>query len=340
MDSSNCPKLASTTERDMDLLFLEEFECSDEFVEWFLQKISQEIHFIKNAKVVNRKTIHSVTDDTGESDIVIDIECSLNGDTKSIKVLIENKIDAPFQKEQPERYQQRVQNELAKRKCDIGHCVLMAPQDYIESNSGSGIFDATVSYESVISYLKMRINSVTIELGRRFEHKIELLEQSIYKYRRGYTPVIDTDVTNFWKEYYSLANQRFPILKMKRPGDKPSEGHWIHFTQAITSPSPLPRCVIKHKLFQGSVDLEFADWGKHREVVESKISLMLAEKMIIKTTGKSLSISISTPSIDVKYNFNTQRDAIVVGLDAAYCLLSWFNHNADSLRKMAIESKL
>lgn len=339
MDSVDYPKLTSTTERDMDLLFLEEFECSDEFVKWFLQSISENISFPKNVEITNRKALHSITDDTGESDIVLDIKCNIDGYSKSVRLLIENKIDASFQEEQPERYQQRVQKELTKGIYDKCYCVLMAPNDYITSNIGSNIFDATISYETVIDHLKLRIKTVSKELGCRFQHKIELLEQSIYKYRRGYTFVVNIDVTNFWQAYYSLATQKYPILKMKKPGSKPSEGRWIHFTDALNPPPPLPRCVIKHKLYQGKVDLEFAGWEKYQKLIETRISALLMKNMRVIDAGKSMAISIPTPSIDVKSDFGKQREGIAIGLDAAYCLMNWFNHNIVTLQGIAEEFK-
>ena len=75
---------ADVTEHDMDLLFLEEFVCSDEFLKLFTQQIG-----VTNARVLS---VHSSLTDVvlGESDITVVLE----SDGKRIALLIENKIDA------------------------------------------------------------------------------------------------------------------------------------------------------------------------------------------------------------------------------------------------------
>ena len=69
------------TEHDMDMLFLEEFACSEEFLRIFTDRVG-----VSNAQVVS---VHSSKTDIylGESDMTVIIESS----GKQIGLLIEDK---------------------------------------------------------------------------------------------------------------------------------------------------------------------------------------------------------------------------------------------------------
>ena len=95
MELDDYPVFSFTTERDMDFLFIEEFQCSDDFTNWFFQKISEEIPSLKVVDVDNREVSHSVMKTgkgSGESDIVLNFK----NNNKIIRILIENKISAQF----------------------------------------------------------------------------------------------------------------------------------------------------------------------------------------------------------------------------------------------------
>ena len=217
MDLDKYPVLSFTTERDMDLLFVEEFRCSDDFVNWFLTSISEEIPNLKDISLTGREVFHSVMKTgkvSGESDIVLDLKYNVIGHDKIIRILIEDKIDAQFQQDQPGRYKLRTQNEIEDGDCDESYCVLIAPNEYLESTKGVDSFDSTLSYESVIEFFDSQINNAEKELLCRYLHKKEIIEQSINKYRRGYSPDIDVNVTDFWQKYYQLANEKYPELRL------------------------------------------------------------------------------------------------------------------------------
>lgn len=84
-------RIADVRERDVDLFLLEEFVASNEFRSWFLATIG--INDALSLTAAGR----SVNTITGESDL----ELTFQDSTGSIKVLIENKIDAAFQLNQP-----------------------------------------------------------------------------------------------------------------------------------------------------------------------------------------------------------------------------------------------
>ena len=75
------------------------------------------------------------------------IVASFKSDSGSLVLLIEDKIDAEFQPDQPELYRQRAHRwkECGPPGCDV-ETALLAPAGYFE-NEGSEIFDRQGSYE-------------------------------------------------------------------------------------------------------------------------------------------------------------------------------------------------
>jgi hypothetical protein len=96
----NAQPLSYIRERDIDLLLLEEFHCSEPFQHWFLAQtigsVSDSIRLCSAA--------HSVVSSNGESDLVVEF---FSSNQERWCFLIENKVDADFQPEQAERYAAR-----------------------------------------------------------------------------------------------------------------------------------------------------------------------------------------------------------------------------------------
>jgi len=338
MDYEKNPILSNTTERDMDLLFVEELRCSDDFVDWFINSISEDIPSLKVIRIREKEVFHSVSStgkSYGESDIVLIQKCHTNNGDKIIKIHIEDKIDAQFQEDQPQRYQLRIQEEVEKGECDEAYCILIAPNEYLESKTDSNLFDSTISYEGVIEFLDSRKNKVSDELATRLSHKIDLLNQSIYKYRRGYCLEVNEEVTNFWNNYYLVTKEKYSNLKMRNPGNKPIGSTFVHFVDAINSTLPLPKCAIQHKLGHARVDLEFSSWTKHWDAIEYEMSNLLEDDMELRKAAKSMAVSISVPMINVLLPLEEQKDAVLAGLNSACCLQDWYNQNICALKEIA-----
>ena len=78
-------KIEAVSERDIDLLILEELTVSQEFAQFFVNEVG-----FKN-ELKSREVYHSVTEsDLGESDLIL--LCN-NSDGQRNAILIENKID-------------------------------------------------------------------------------------------------------------------------------------------------------------------------------------------------------------------------------------------------------
>lgn len=89
-------KVSSVTERDIDLLLLEELNVSEVFCRWFYNRVTG-----RRDTPRCEGAWHSVSDaQLGESDLIAIYD---NG----VVVMLENKIDAAAQPEQGARYRRR-----------------------------------------------------------------------------------------------------------------------------------------------------------------------------------------------------------------------------------------
>ena len=114
-------KFRDVIERDMDVLILEEFSCSNNFSKIFLDKIG-----LNKAQLL--VTWQSKTDiELGESDMTVVFDCC----GKKVALLIENKIDAIAMPEQPTRYILRGNKGVADNEYDAFY-VFIVIDIYIE----------------------------------------------------------------------------------------------------------------------------------------------------------------------------------------------------------------
>lgn len=302
-------QIAGVSERDIDLLLLEEFIASAEFARWFLVRIGNEAR--ASYKVVRAQ--RSVTESIGESDVLI----VLTGGTDTKYLLIENKIAAGFQPRQAERYQERGRAYQDQGLCDTYSTVLVAPSSYFGDAPGHRGFDATLSYEDLLSWF-----AEDASLGPRARYKKALLMAAISKAKYGYQPVEDAPVTDFWRSYWRLATEVAPELEMQEPVSKPSRAGFIHFR-----PGTLPRGVsVVHKLRHGFLDLEFAGFGRKLSEIRREFGDHLLRGMTIAQTKKSAAIRQKVPAFNTGQSFLDQAENARICLEQAQELLQWYLH--------------
>jgi hypothetical protein len=321
--------LESVSERDVDLLLIEELKCSLRFRGWFLSRLASALERPPWRRLSSFQVRHSVSGihkPAGETDV----EVSFTAAGSRVLVLIENKLDAPFQSDQALRYARRAESLVKQNMCCEALTLLFAPSGYIGSAPSREEFNAVLSYEDVTEYLKKR-SLVSGELGLRQRHRMELMEQAIWRWRRGYTAVPDAAMTKFWAEYYSLARAEAPLLKMERPGKKPLNSTWVSFNRAIHRLNGLPRCELLHKWSLGKVDLQFSRLAARYDAIAPVIEPMLEPGMTLRQAGKSLAVSMDVPVLDGTAEFGPQRPVAEQGLAAASRLRAWYNKNASGL---------
>jgi hypothetical protein len=249
-------------------------------------------------------------------------------------ILIENKIDAEFQELQAHRYKARADDFVKNECCGKCVCVLIAPGEYVESSEQADVFDAVVTYENLIAFFERVPEGSTPELEARRNHRREVLEQALNRYRRGWVLRRNEAVTRTWQFYYQRAVNQAPGLEMRKTGPKPSDSNWIILRAGSTIGS-VPHCEIVHKLHDGSVELHIRSWGRWRHLAEPLLQPMLGSDMEVRTAKKSLSVKLTVPSVNAHEPPEPQVIAIDAGLNAALRIKDWYHRNRSALQECA-----
>ncbi|HPD30176.1 MAG TPA: PD-(D/E)XK nuclease family protein [Phycisphaerae bacterium] len=326
---------SSVSERDVDFMLVEEFRCSIAFSQWFAGRIlpPDEQEHVRRLELP--KVLHSVRANGpggGESDIVLMFGPSAQ--TKLL-VLVENKIDAVFQEAQAQRYQTRAREAVARHEAERAICVLVAPNEYVETSDDASHFDAIVTYEEISEFFNEQVSAGDAEYARRQQHRRYLIDCAIGRYRRGYAPVPSPETTRIWEIYYQRACAIAPGLKMRQPGCKPAYSSFIRFGEAIAQHPGLPRMVIKHKLCYGNVDLELPGWASCSGLVTPVLEPALEPGMKLRLAGKSLAVNIIVPVFNMDAEPGDQIKKFDLGLEAALRLQSWCEQHLPILRRCA-----
>ena len=296
--------LEAVTERDIDLLLLEELTVNRAFAEWFVIATEcNEIHFagIKSVE-------HSVTNRHGETDILLLYQTE-NCETHAI--LIENKISAKPQPDQAARYRLRAQQGVAEGLWAKATICLIAPSRYLENSSFIQGYGCILSYESIMQFFRDQTGD-----DPRPYYRAQIVNYAIDQCRRGYTPKIDKIVSQFWHEYWLLATDHYPHLELANPGERPSRSNWIQFHL-----SSLPdKIVLQHKANDGFVDLELRGKAQEIDKYHAEYRHSLPKGITIVTASKSLAFRIEVPCVDHFSPFLEQIQQVCQGLDAVSIL--------------------
>ena len=280
---------------------------------------NSKIYFLKLTNFYNKnlefvEAQRSVTDSTGESDLEITFQSK---DKKFYKLLIENKVNASFQKDQKERYTLRGNNYIKLNKIIAFATILIAPQSFHNDNNKG--FDFRINYEDILKYFKDNEN-----LGNRKNYKILLLQSAIEKGTRGYQMDADKSVSDFWKDYWKLSLDIAKEFNMEQPDHKPSSASFIYFRHNNILPSNID---LVHKLTHGYFDLQFQKMGDKLDEMEIKYSQLLTKDMNIVKANKSASIRIEIPRLSLADSVESQKKKVIQGMNKGKELLKWFKQN-------------
>jgi hypothetical protein len=297
--------LRGVSERDIDLLLVEELAASAEFRSWFAACVGVAPDDLLE------KVARSVISSTGESDL----ELVFRGPDGTTKVLVENKIYAVLQPRQSERYAERGAAYVEARSCDRILTVLVAPDAYSQGLEG---FDARLSYEAIREWFDNRSAA-----DARAKYKLHLLEVAIERGASGWSLVPSMSATDFWMRYWRLASEVAPQLQMPVPSIKPATSGFIRFR-----PIALGAGVeLLHKVPYGNVDLQFAGMATRAAQFAAEYSDMLGAGMQIAPANKSLVVRISVSPAAVEAPFESSETAVRAALRAATSLLEWYERH-------------
>lgn len=300
--------ISGVCERDIDLLLLEEFWSSSNFLQWFVSQVVSPNCIAHNLLEASR----SVTQSNGESDLEISFQDSENCE---ISLLIENKVNASLQPQQAERYTIRGNIYLTQNKCSSFYTIIIAPDRYFNNELDLKGFDKKVSYEVIRDWF---INNQDIE-NRKF-YKVALLTAAIEKGTYGYQLLADAPVSDFWHKYWQLAEKIAPELKMEKPGPKPANAGFIYFRPSVLPRKP-QRIEIVHKTFRGNVDLQFGGMGEKLDELKTQFKQFTTSGMKFEKANKSGSIRLYVPPVNPAIDFEEQINEVQKGLEGAKLLL-------------------
>ena len=282
----NC-KFSDVSERDMDLLFLEEFVVSQNFADIFLSKIN-----LQGAVVVSVE--QSKTDlQLGESDMTVIVE----KDNKRYGILIEDKIAAVAMPNQCGRYIERGDKGKENGDYDEYFVFIVAPEKYLMENIEAKKYPNKVKYEECLAYFSSGTEN-------RFVFKLQQIEQAINKPKHGYQVIGNVAVTSFWRKYIAYQKERYPNFFFKdNIQAKGSNATWVCFHTCD------PKIKIFHKSSEGFVDLEFAGLGcktaRLKDTLSETEGKLWEKGLSVWKTGKSAVIRIKVPEIDFKTDFES-----------------------------------
>lgn len=320
-------KVNGIVERDIDLLFLEEFISSGSFRTFFLEttECSPVWQFIK-AEV-------SVVDDTDrESDLVVWFKD--NSETKLV-FLIENKIGALMQEKQADDYHKRGRHIVEGGDADDYITVLAAPKNY--KSEQAGIFNHRIDYEEIHKWFKSSALS-----NDRKSYKLSLLQSAIDKQGEQSTFQITQPselVTEFWQDYWNFVLDHAPEFQMKKPGVAGKETTYKYFSRAIGLPDG---SVLVHKIRNEEgqkkfevdyFDLQFSRTSPEQlmkrfedRVQEGKKNGDIHDSVAIVKADKSASIRVEVPTLDVNKGIYEQLDSCKTAIKRGKELLRYFGN--------------
>ena len=257
--------LTHATERDIDLLLVEELICGTDL----LARLVKEGFDIDLGPMGYRshRVIHSQRRIHNRREIDICVEITTT-EAKPTYLLIENKLDASEQADQSESYQEEAEFLVSSGRAFEAWTMLVSPTAYAQANKrfASG-FDGAMSYESIRDFLVARALAQTGELGARLRHRSALVDQAIGKQRRGYTAVPLPVIADFNKAYVALLRERFPnlmpgpaMMKDASPGESVT---MIFAPGTLPAWLFLPQMRLVHQLREANANLCFYGWGDH-----------------------------------------------------------------------------
>lgn len=289
--------LANVAERDVDLLLMEEFHANEDFVTWFCARLGL-------TGVCGNGAWHSVSDVDGETDLLLRVIAG----SQRVGVLVENKIDAPEQAQQDQRYHLRAARAQVQGKFDAYVTVMCAPQRYLSALSTLSAYQYRVSYEDIADWFGT-------QLGRRAAWRRHIMQEAIEQSRRGYRVVPHPANTEFHHEYWKHVLANHPHIVMARPQRaRGKNSNWI----VLKGRDFPPNIQLDHLLHDGMMRLSFF-WRTIDELLA--IHPDWPEDIRLIKKPKSAVLAIPVPLIDMKVSFETQSMAVDEALRAARRLM-------------------
>jgi hypothetical protein len=337
--------LTHATERDIDLLLVEEFVCGPDLLRTVLSEgLRTELDSIGYR---SHRVIHSLRRVHNRREIDICIEIEIEGAAPAV-LLIENKLDTSEQVDQSKSYRAEAELLVSSGRASKAWTMLVSPSKYVRANQTfASEFDGSASYELIRDAFVARARTEIGELGARLRHRAAMLDQAIEKQRRGYTAVPLSVIGDFNERYVALLHQKYPklvpgpaMLKPATPGESVT---MIFGPRTLPAWPFLPQMRLVHQLREANANLCFYGWGNQFiELAEPLAALTkglgykLQPTINRRKSGRSgLRVITATEAVDNQQAFDQQVPAILDGMAKADALRLWLGANRSGVEAVA-----
>jgi hypothetical protein len=134
-----------------------------------------------------------------------------------------------------------------------------------------------------------------------------------------YRVALNSEVSDFWQQYWSTARLCAPQLGMRKPRPNSPRRGSIKF-----HPLGLPSGVsLIHKLSCDSVDLEFDHFGRRLEELDRIYGVHLGRRVSIVRVGRSAAIRVPVPNVNPKLPFGPQEQSVLAVINTTQERLDW-----------------
>ena len=315
-------------EHEIDAILTRRIEADDAFRRAFVAAVSAQVGLAREVATAAAATQRPHVGASGTIDVIASFADSAG--KEALALLIEDKIDARFTPNQPERY---VASAAAMSKlARPAFAVLCAPGGYIAASRLARRFHARLPLETIADWLDGADQIRVRQAIDQFEMPVEA------------DPV--PEVAEFFEGYRQLVAAYAPELIVKASpnsdGGRPKGSYTVYFDTKRT----LPRCPFlptlrfshqcQDKDHRPSVKVMFARWTVAARRVQAVAEADLrGTPYYVRPAGESLAVVCDTPWMDNQLPVRQQMEAVMQGIRAAATLRAWMFGNEDALRRWA-----
>lgn len=287
------------TERDLDLIQLEELHSNRGYATWFANRVGLEGWRFESAR---HSVMAQVEDAWGETDLLAYFAL----DAHRTAVLIEDKIAAAFTDRQAERYQERGQALVQAGECHAYKAVLVAPARYLASVPLEAPWQVRIPIEEITEWFE------ACE-GSHAAWRVTVLRGALARLTRAATPDTE-DVARFSLALAEhLARHYAPALSHNPGRDR--SGPIIRFPGSSASKT------LWWKFATSQMTLQLM--GDYQGLVEHLDLPFGVDLELAREHGRKCDYLVAAvPPVDPSLPFAEQRSTVERAIEAALRLLA------------------
>lgn len=336
---------SSLFESDIDLMLLEEFWCNSDFPKWILNQICTSTSKPLPEAVYTLNAKHSVGGmgaGAGETDLWVKLRAEFTDRSEDTLLLIENKISAPFTKDQAARYRMRLRSEVEQAGCQVGFTVLLAPEGYLKTCDPL-MFDSLVAYERIEQFFKDQARTHSSPSDqRRSKYRSQAIRHAVEQLRRsgGKGLIFSAANTGFFGKCHELIHSKYPELNVRPDKARGPSSSYIKFNFAgntrlrdVCGPGNavyIPTVIL---WFSGKVTVRLEGFTKHASRLGDRLPSILPAWMVLyRVSNVSVEAQIlDLPVIDSASSFESQVDSLQAGLEGVRRAKGWIESHVEQI---------